>query len=89
MISFASPLAFSVYLIHTQPQIWDNVIKGLFAEFRYLDWWAIIPASLAGAVMIYVVCTLIDVVRNGLFRLLKVRKITEILVEQIRKMLFI
>lgn len=89
MISFASPLAFSVYLIHTQPQIWDNVIKGVFAEFRYLDWWAIIPASLAGAVMIYVVCTLIDVVRSWLFRLMKVRKITEILVEQIRKMLFI
>lgn len=89
LVTFASPLTFSVYLIHTQPQIWENVLKGLFAEFRYLDWWAIIPASLTGAVLIYVVCTLIDVVRNWLFRLLKVRKVTEILVEKNRKMLFI
>lgn len=80
-IAFVSPLAFSVYLIHTQPQIWANVMKGLFSQFRYLPWWAIIPASLAGAAAVYVVCTLIDVVRKWLFELLRVRRFSELLGE--------
>lgn len=85
-IAFASPLAFSVYLIHTQPQIWANVMKGAFSEFRYLPCWAIIPASLVAAVLIYVICSMIDIVRKWLFGKLKVRHYSELLTKRIGNM---
>ena len=77
MIKTCSPLAFSVYLIHTQPLIWENMLKGAFSSLRYLSAWTIIPAALGGAALIYIVCSLIDLVRKWMFGWLKVRQQSE------------
>lgn len=77
IIKTGSPLAFSVYLIHTQPLIWENALKGAFSSFRYLRAWEVLPAVLAAAALIYIICSLIDLVRKRLFEWLKVRQRTE------------
>lgn len=77
LIRFAAPLAFSVYLIHTHPLIWQYILKNAFSSYRYLPAWAIIPAVLGSAAGIYVVCSLVDVVRSWIFKKIGVRKWAE------------
>lgn len=77
LIAMASPLAFSVYLIHTQPLIWENMLKGAVGSYRYFHPILAVPAVLGTAVLIYLVCSLIDLVRKKLFEVLQVRAFTE------------
>lgn len=77
LITAASPLAFSVYIIHVQPLIWDNVMKGAFSSYRYLSPPLAMLAVIGTALLICLVCGLIDAVRQGLFRILRVREKAE------------
>lgn len=77
VISLASPLAFSVYIIHTHPLIWENVIKGISSACGYYAWPLTILLVLWIAAMIYIVCSMIDFIRNKLFSICRVRKLTE------------
>ena len=72
-IESVSPLAFSVYLIHAHPLIWEHWLAGRFAFLA--DKPPILLASdvLGGAFAIYLVCSLADVLRAGLFRLFRVK----------------
>lgn len=72
-IAFFSPLAFSVYLIHVQPQIWTYFMKDRFAAFANMPVLLMMLAAVGAAAGIWLVCSLIDAVRLRLFRLLKVR----------------
>lgn len=72
-IAFFAPLAFSVYLIHVQPQIWTYFIKDRFAAFADMPVLLMMLAAVGAAAGIWLVCSLIDAVRLRLFRLLKVR----------------
>lgn len=74
LIKAASPLAFSVYIIHTHPLVWESLMKGAFSSYRYLHWAALLPAVLLSAVLIYTVCSLIDLLRKKLFDILDIRK---------------
>lgn len=74
VIRFLSPLAFSVYLVQLQPYFWDYVLKGRFAGFS-----GFVPAAAASAVLVwslilYALCSGIDLVRMAAFRLLHVRQ---------------
>ncbi len=82
-IAWSSPLAFSVYLIHTQPLIWSNILKGAFGPIAYWPPYGAVPAVLLAAALIYLVCSLIDGGRRWLFGRLKVRKWTEQIVRKI------
>lgn len=68
-----APMAFAVYLIQTQHEVWRLVFKNAFA------WIADFPAvflpvfTLASAVAIYLACTLVDCLRRALFGLLTIR----------------
>ena len=73
LVKLASPLAFSVYMIHTHPLVWESLMKGAFSAYRYLHWAALIPAVLLSAALIYTVCSVIDLLRKKLFDVLKVR----------------
>jgi len=74
VISFFSPLAFSVYLIHVQPQIWTHFIKDRFAAFADMSALLMMLSAVGTAFGIWLICSLIDAVRLRLFRLLKVRE---------------
>ncbi len=74
LITIFSPAAFSVYIIHVHPLIWENVMHGRFSFLGTLH-----PLYIAGAVLlsafgIYLVCSLIDLLRIQLFKLLRIKK---------------
>ncbi len=74
LIAFFAPLSFGVYLIHTQRYAWRYLLSGRFAP---LATWH--PLALGGAVLLFalalfVVCALIEYLRDLLFRLLHIRE---------------
>lgn len=73
LIRLASPLAFSVYIIHTHPLVWESLMKGAFSDYRNFHWAVLIPAVLLSAAWIYAVCSAMDFLRKKLFDVLKVR----------------
>ena len=74
LISFATPLVFSVYLIHTHPLVFNHVITDTFAWAADLPLYFMIPAALGISLGIFAACVLIDYVRHGLFRWMKVKE---------------
>lgn len=83
LITFASPLAFSVYLIHTNPLLWDRTFKGAFSQYSSLSWPLILVSVPAIALGIYIICTLIDVVRKKIFEIIRVRRVSEWIAENV------
>lgn len=84
-IRTVSPLAFSVYLIHTHPLVFGNLLKGAFSSYRSLPVGLILPAVLGTSALIFAGCSLIDAARRKLFSLLKVRQISETLAEIVHR----
>lgn len=74
IISFLVPLSFSVYLIHTNQLIFDNVLNDSFMWVANIPVAAMVPVVLGGAVIIFVLCCLIDLIRHYLFRLIKLKE---------------
>ena len=72
-IESVSPLAFSVYLIHAHPLIWEHWLAGRFAFLADKPPILLASGVLGGAFAIYAVCSLADVLRAGLFRLFRVK----------------
>ena len=74
IIGFFAPLSFGVYLIHVNPLVWVNFMKGRFAEIASLPIWAMIGAIFLTAICLYLVCSLIDALRHYLFKLLRIKE---------------
>lgn len=73
-IGFFAPAAFGVYIIHVHPFIWEQLMPDLFAFIAKAH-----PLIFGGLVLlsafgIYLVCTLIDLLRVQLFKLLRIKK---------------
>lgn len=79
-----SPLAFGVYLIHNHPLVGDYWMDGRFADLAALPGPLLVLAVVAVALAIYLACTLLDGLRAGLFRLLRLRDLANWLEQQIR-----
>ena len=76
-IEKASPLAFSVYLIHAHPLIWEHWLAGRFAFLADKPPVLLTLGVLGGAFGIYAVCSLADILRAWLFRLLCVKAFSQ------------
>lgn len=74
LTAFFAPLSFSVYLIHTNPIIWNLYMKNAFASYAVYPVPKLIVAVLGTALGIFIICALADTVRNGIFKKLKVKK---------------
>lgn len=72
-----SLLTFSVYLIHTNKLVFDNVIFGLFEGYKTFNAVFMILAILSSALAIYVICTMIDMIRFELFKLIRINKFSD------------
>ncbi len=70
-IKMASPLAFSVYLIHRQPQIWWQLFIDAFKWVAELPIWLFPFAIIFISLAIYFVCSVIEYGRLRLFKLLR------------------
>ncbi len=72
IIRFASPLAFSVYLIQNQAQVWNLLFAGAFVRCSDLSP-VVLPVAIIGIpIAIYIVCSMIDYIRLRLFCLLHI-----------------
>ena len=71
-ILLLSNATLGVYLIHEQPLIRYNIIRGYSKDFVALPIPQMVGMILLGALTIYIVCTLIELIRMQLFKFLNV-----------------
>lgn len=86
IIAVFAPSAFGVYIIHGDPFVWDYFIKEKFAVYAdYRPVW-MLAAVLGTALLIYLLCSGIDMIRFWIFKLLKIKEIcirTEIYMKEV------
>ena len=76
-IEKASPLAFSVYLIHAHPLIWEHWLAGRFAFLADKPPLSLAAGVLGAAFGIYAVCSLADLLRACLFRIFRIKAFSQ------------
>lgn len=86
LIAFFSPLAFGVYLIHTEPHIWNEVLLGRFASFAKLNSVMLVIAITGTVFVIWFVCSMIDFVRLSIFKLLHIRGMCVAIENRLKKL---
>ena len=86
-IKLFAPLSFGVYIIHCQPLIWQNVWKGMFSSYADLNGALLVCCVLFTAVAVWLLCSIADLVRFYLFKLLKVKKLSAKAEEKIKNIL--
>ena len=65
--------SFSVYLIHDHPIVRRLVIKPLGFHLASLASLGVIPGTVAAGLLIYLICSLIDMLREVVFRALRIQ----------------
>lgn len=76
IISVFSPAALGVYLIHTCKPVWDSVFKGFAKDFVNYGPVGMILSVLACAVVIYFSCSIIELLRIKLFKILRIHALS-------------
>ena len=76
-IESVSPLAFSVYLIHAHPLIWEHWLAGRFAFLADKPPLSLAAGVLGAAFGIYAVCSLADLLRACLFRIFRIKAFSQ------------
>ncbi len=71
-----SPLLFAVYIIYMQPQVYTKVLAGRFSDLAEGNPFVLLGTVLLAALVIFVACLVIEIVRTLLFRLLGIDKLT-------------
>lgn len=79
-ITTFSASSFFVYIIHSTPFFW-GVITGRIAFAANSPWYMLIFATFALAISIYVFCMATDLLRQKLFKLLRINKIYDLVVK--------
>ena len=74
MLTFASALSFSVYLIHTNHIIYGYIIKDHFISMVSTNPFRLFVGVILNSLLIFIACLSIDIVRCALFKLLRVRR---------------
>lgn len=75
IIGFFAPLSFSVYIIHVHPLFWKYIMRGMFKPLAKLPLPIMTISIIGAAIGLYLACSLIDVIRYYLFKLLRLRKL--------------
>ena len=74
---FLSPVTFGVYLIHVHPLIFNFVFKDAFSFLVYKPLPVMILGVLLAVAVIFVLCTVIELMRIQLFKLMRISKLSE------------
>lgn len=75
VISFFAPASLGVYLIHVCKPVWTGVIKDFSRDFVKYDGIKMLVLIAVSAVAIYLACSLIELLRIRLFKLLRINKL--------------
>jgi len=78
IVGVCAPLAFSVYLIHAQPLVWSHFIQNGFTLLTQFSLLGFVCGTLIVALGIYCLCSAMDLIRFLLFRLLRIRKLSDV-----------
>lgn len=86
IISFLSPTALGVYLIHVHPLVFEYVVKDLFRNFAQKSPPIMVLYSLAAVFAVFVVCVLIEWLRIQAFRWIKMDRFSAWLEKSIHRL---
>lgn len=75
-ITSVASVSFGVYLISEYPAFVNCFIKDKFINFASMPWYKMIVYVLGIALLVYIICTLIDYCRKYLFKLLHIRQLS-------------
>ena len=79
IIGFFSPMALGVYTIHANPLIWNLFVKDFATNYVQYGSFVFIILIIVSALLIYLVCSLIDYIRIKFFQLARVKRFSEFL----------
>jgi Uncharacterized protein conserved in bacteria len=79
LIKTFSPSSFGVYLIHTHPLVWMIILNGRFSSFASSGVPKLAAEILGAALIIFIACSLVDMLRSALFKLLRIGKLAHTL----------
>ncbi len=82
-ICLVSPAALGVYLIHVHPLVYNFLIKDAFVSFTTKSPIFMILCVIAASLAIFVLCTIIELLRIQIFKLIKVGKLSEFIARKI------
>ena len=85
VIKLLAPATFGVYIIHTEPFVWDYLLADRFYFLTKLGPLTFVPIVIGSALGIYLVCTIIELVRMYVFKLCRIPKLCKKLEEVFRK----
>lgn len=85
IIAFFSPLTFGVYTIHEQKQVRARLIINSFVWVAELPAYLMLPLVIGIVIGIFLICSIIDLIRHNLFKALKLKKRLELLELKILK----
>ena len=77
LISFLSATSFGVYLIHEQPFVREHIITNSLAVLGDSNFLVIYAFVILSAVAIYFICSILEYLRQKLFKLLRVNKVID------------
>lgn len=73
LIRFVTPGIYAVYIIHVHPKVfWNDSLIALLRPWDDWSVWKVLPAVIGAALGVFVVCILMDRLRQWLFRVLKI-----------------
>lgn len=83
IILYFSGVAFTVYLVHTYPSIYYELIKGNFGWIAKYGFGLDILISLGVSAAIFIVCALIGRVQERVFKIIKIKKFSDFIEKKI------
>lgn len=75
LVEMVAPLSLSVYLIHTHPLIFSYWFLNAFVWLAHLSWYMMTLMIIVWSIGIYAGCSMIDVVREWLFKRLCLKQV--------------
>ena len=88
IISSIGTLTFGVYLIHDNTCIREDILNNLFNnENNNISLFSVYRLFITKSLLIFIICIIIDYLRNFLFNLVKIRNICIILDKKIFEIL--
>ena len=75
VIKLLAPATFGVYIIHTEPFVWDYLLADRFFFLTELGPLTFVPIVVGSALGIYIVCSIIELVRIYVFKLCCIPKL--------------
>lgn len=74
LVKFFAPLTLGVFLIHVHTYVWYPILKNRFVSYAQKGTIVFVLYVILTVVGIYIACSLIDFIRNSIFKALKLKE---------------